>query len=94
MVATLSRTSCVAASMSRSSVKVMLTARLALIGVGAQLVDAADGVDGFLDPLGDLGLDFLGAGAGQLDLDVDDRRVGLRHQVEAEVLVGERARAR
>ena len=68
MVATLSRTSCVADSMSRSSMNVMVTRDAALVGVGAQLVDAADGVDGLFDPLGDLGLDFLGAGAGQLDL--------------------------
>ena len=65
--------------------------RLALIGVRPQLVDAADGVDRLLDPLGDLGLDLLGAGAGKLDLDVDDRLIGLRHQVEAEILVRERA---
>ena len=28
---------------------------------------------------------------GKLDLDVDDRLIGLRHQVEAEIPVGERA---
>ena len=69
----------------------MFTVPLALIGVGPQLVDAADRVDRLFDPLGDLGLDLFGAGAGQLDLHVDDRLIGLRHQVEAEVLVRERA---
>ena len=43
-------------------------ARVALIGRGAQLVDAADGVDGLLDALRDLGLDFLGAGARRFTL--------------------------
>ena len=64
---------------------------LILVRVRPQLVDAADRVDGLFDPLGDLRLDFFGAGAGQLDLDVDVRRIGLRHQVEAEILVRERA---
>src|SRR5262249_3949102 len=62
--------------------------RIALIGRGAQLVDAADRVDRLLDPLGDLGLDFLGAGAREVGLDRHHRRVGLRHQVEAERFVG------
>ena len=65
----------------------MVTRDVALVRGGAQLVDAADGVDGFLDALGDLRLDFLGAGAGQVDLDVTTGDVGLRHQVEAERLV-------
>ena len=66
-------------------------ARVALVGRRAQLVDAADRVDRFLDALGDLRFDFLGAGARQVDVDRDDRRVGLRHQVEAELAVRERA---
>ena len=66
-VAILSRTSWVADSMSRSSVKRDADARIALIGRRPQLVDAADRVDGFLDPLGDLRLDLFGARAGQVD---------------------------
>ena len=62
-------------------------ARVALIGGGAQLVDAADRIDGFLDPLGDLRFDLLGAGAGKVGLHRDDRDVGLGHQIEAERLV-------
>ena len=54
-----------------------------------QLVDAVDGVDGFLERLGELCLDFLGAGAGELNVHVDHRHVGLRHQVEAELPVRE-----
>ena len=44
----------------------------------AQLVDAADGVDRFLDLVGDLGLDFLRRRAGQARGDDDGREVDLR----------------
>ena len=64
---------------------------LALVGVRPQLVDPADRVDRFFDPLRDLGLDLLGARPGKLDLHVDDRLIGLRHQVETEIAVRERA---
>jgi hypothetical protein len=60
------------------------------LGRGAQLVDAADGVDHFLDALGQLRLDLFSAGAGQGHLHRHDRHVGLRHQVEPEIPVGER----
>ena len=80
--------------MSRSSVKRDRDAGVALVGGGAQFVDAADRVDRFLDPLGDLGLDLFGAGARQHRVDVDDRIVRLRHQVESETQVGDGARAR
>ena len=58
---------------------------------GAELVDFADGVDGFLDLLGDLGLDFLGRspGIGYHDLDRGD--IDFRKQVDAEGVVGERS---
>ena len=59
------------------------------VGIRPQLVNAADRVDGFFNPFGDLRLDLLGACAGQLDEHVDDGDVGLRHQIEAEVLVRE-----
>ena len=44
----------------------------------AQLVDAADGVDGFLDLVGDLGFDFLGRRAGQPRRHHDGGEVDLR----------------
>src|SRR5262249_1729249 len=61
--------------------------RLPLVGVRAQLVNTADGVDRFFNAFRDLSFDFFGARTRKLDLDVDNRLVGLRHQVEAEVLV-------
>src|SRR5262249_23467421 len=54
---------------------------------GAQLVEAADGVDDLLDPLRDLALDLLGAGAGQPGGDRDGRDVDLGKEVEAEIAV-------
>ena len=50
----------------------------------AQLVDAADRVDRFLDLVGDLGLDFLRRGAGQPRRDDDGREVDLREAIETE----------
>ena len=49
----------------------------------AELVDAADGVDRFLDLVGDLGLDFLRRGARQPCRDDDRREVDLGKAVEA-----------
>ena len=50
----------------------------------AQLVDAADGVDGFFDLVGDLGLDLLRRGAGLHRRDDDGREVDLRKPIDAE----------
>ena len=50
----------------------------------AQLVDAADGVDRFLDLVGDLGLDLLRRGAGLDRRDDDGREVDLREAIDAE----------
>ena len=41
--------------------------------VGAEIVDAADGVDGLFDALGDLGFDFFRRGATERRGDGDDR---------------------
>ena len=57
----------------------------------AQLVDAADRVDRFLDLVRDLGLDFLRRRAGQARRDDDGGEVDLRKAIEAEP--GERERA-
>ena len=64
-VATRSRTSWAAVSMSRSRLKVAMTIELPADGDRAQLLDALDRVDRLLDALRDLGLDLLGRGAGQ-----------------------------
>ena len=60
-------------------------------GVRAELVDAADGVDGFLDLVGDLALDLLRRGAGQTRRDGHGREVHLRQAIDAELAEGERA---
>ena len=57
----------------------------------AQLVDAGDLVDGFLDDLGDRGFHFLGAGAGQIGRDRDDGKIDLGEQVDAELEIGDQA---
>ncbi len=52
--------------------------------VRAQLVDAADGVDGFLDLVGDFRLDFLRRGARKAGGDDDGRKIDLRESIEPE----------
>ena len=69
----------------------MMTVRDAFRGGRAQLVDAADGVDRFLDLVGDLGLDFLRRRARQPGGDDDGREVDLGEAVEAEARERERA---
>ena len=65
--------------------------RDALGGVRAELVDAADGVDGFLDLVGDLALHLLGRGAGQARGHGDRREVHRRQAIDPELAEGERA---
>ena len=56
-----------------------------------QRVDGADGVDRFLDLVGDLGLDLLGRGPGQAGGHDDGRDVDVREAVDAEPEEGEQA---
>ena len=56
-----------------------------------QLVDAADRVDGFLDLLGDLGLDLLRRCTGIDDRDRDRREIDLRKKIDAETEKRKRA---
>src|SRR4029450_13669878 len=58
---------------------------LPLDGGGAELVEAADGVDDLLDGLGDLALDLLGGRAGQERGDGDGGQVHLGEDVHAEL---------
>ena len=53
--------------------------------IRAELIDAADGVDGFLDFVGDLALDLLGRRARQTRRDGDGREVHLRQPIDAEL---------
>ena len=55
----------------------------------AQRVDGADGVDGFFDLVGDLGLDLLGRRAGQPRGHDDGRDVDVGKAVDAEAAEGE-----
>ena len=57
----------------------------------AQLVDAADRVDGLFDLVGDLGLDFFRRGARQPGRDDDGREVDLRKAIDAQPRERERA---
>ena len=57
----------------------------------AEGIDAADGVDRFLDLVGDLGLDLLGRGAGKARRDRDGRDVDVGKPVDAEPPEGEEA---
>ena len=59
--------------------------------IRAQLVDAADRVDGLLDLVGDFGFDFLRCRAGQPGDDDDRRKIDLREPVEPELREGKRA---
>jgi hypothetical protein len=54
---------------------------------GAKLVDAADRVDGFLDLVGELRLDFLGRGAGHARDDDHRGKVDLGKPIHAELEV-------
>ena len=65
--------------------------RDALGGVRAQLVDAADRVDGLLDLVADLGFDLLRRGARQPGRDHDGGEVDLREAVEPKLREGEGA---
>ncbi len=47
-------------------------------------VDAADGIDGVFDALGDLGLDFLRGGAGIRHRHDDGGQVDFREEVDAQ----------
>ena len=60
--------------------------------VRGQRVDAADRVDGFLDLVGDLGLDLLRRGAGQPRRDRDRRDVDVGKAIDAEPREGEQRR--
>ena len=82
---TFSRTSLAASCTLRSSTKVAKTCDCPSMVDGAQLVEAADGVDDLLDLLGDLALDLLGRGAGQARGDGDGRQVHLGEDVHAEL---------
>jgi hypothetical protein len=57
----------------------------------AQLVDAADGVDRFLDLVRDLGLHFLGRRAGQARRHDDGGEVDLGEAIQSEARERERA---
>ena len=65
--------------------------RDALGRIRAELIDAADRVDGFLDLVGDFALDLLGRGARQSRGHGDGREVHLRQPIDAELAEGERA---
>ena len=59
--------------------------RDAFSGVRAELVDAADGVDRFLNLVGDLALHLLRSGTGQTRRDRHGREVHLRQSVHTEL---------
>ena len=91
-VATRSRTSCAAASMSRSRSKVAMTIELPGAGDRAQLVDALDGVDRLLDPLARPAISTSsGEAPGSVRADADGRQVDRREAVDAEPEVAGRA---
>ena len=69
----------------------MTTVETPFRGGRSQLVDPADRVDGFLDLVGDLGLDLLRRGAGQPGRDEDGGEVDLRKTVETQARERERA---
>ena len=86
-----SRTSCVAASMSRSSLKVAMTMELPAPETDRSSSRPCDRVDGLLDRLGDQHLDFFRRGAGQLRADEDRRQVHRREAIDAQPQVAGRA---
>ena len=63
--------------------------RDALLGGGAQFVDAGNGVDGFFEHFGDAGFHFLDAGARAGGGDGDDGEIDVGEEVDAHVHVGE-----
>ena len=65
--------------------------RHAFGGVRAKLVDPADRVDGFLDLVGDLGLDLFRRSAGKPGRDDDGGKVDLGKAIEPQLREGERA---
>ena len=65
--------------------------RYAFGGRRAQLVQAADGVDGFFNLVGDLGFDLLRRGPGLPRRDHDRGEIDLREPVDSQLRVPERA---
>ena len=93
-VATLSRTSCVAASISRSSTKVMVQLPLPWLELQRSSSMPLMVLTAASIGRGDRRLDLFGAGTRQAGPDVDRRGIGPRHQVEAELAVRDTIRAR
>ena len=90
--ATFSRTSCAASLMSRSRTNLSVIRPLPSRMTRLHLVDAGDAAERLLGRLDDGAVQFLGARAGQVEVDDDGRGIRLRQQIDAEIAEREDAR--